>query len=120
MAALPRERSGAGAAMNNALRQVGGVLGVAVLGSILSATYTRDIGPSLTRLPSAARDAAGQSAEATRFVAHSTRGLGGLVDAANHSYVVAMHVTTSWAAGVTLVGALLVFVLFRRWDRRSR
>ena len=118
MAALPRERAGAGAAMNNALRQVGGVLGVAVLGSILSSTYTRDIGPSLTRLPPPVRDSASQSAEATRFVAQSVQGLG-LVDAANHSYVQAMHVTTSWAAAVAMLGAVLVLVLFRRSKGRS-
>ena len=119
MAALPRDRAGAGAAMNNALRNVGGVLGVAVLGSILSQTYMHDIGPSLTRLPESVRSAAGQSAEATRAVAPHAPGLG-LVDAANHSYVVAMHVTTEWAAGVVLLGAITVFVFFRRSRSKGR
>jgi EmrB/QacA subfamily drug resistance transporter len=119
MAALPRDRSGAGAAMNNALRQVGGVLGVAVLGSILSQSYTRDIGPSLTRLPEQVRTAAAQSAEATRAVAPHAPGIG-LVDAANHSYVVAMHVTTAWAAGVAMLGAITVFLFFRRSRSKGR
>ena len=36
---LPVSRAGIGSAMNNATRQVGGALGVAVLGSLMNATY---------------------------------------------------------------------------------
>ena len=39
MQSLPREKAGSGSAINNTFRQVGGALGVAVLGSVLSATY---------------------------------------------------------------------------------
>ena len=51
MATLPMDRIGAGSAVNNALRQVGSVLGVAVLGTIVSSTYQHRIAPSLAGLP---------------------------------------------------------------------
>ena len=48
MAALPREKAGVGSAMSNTVRQVGGALGVAVLGSVLSSVYRGEIAPALT------------------------------------------------------------------------
>ena len=39
MAALPKEKAGVGSAINDTVRQVGGALGVAVLGSLLSSTF---------------------------------------------------------------------------------
>jgi DHA2 family integral membrane protein (MFS transporter) len=44
MSAVPRERAGAGAAINNTVRQVAGALGVAVLGSILAVVYRGQLG----------------------------------------------------------------------------
>lgn len=43
MASVPRNRSGMGSAMNDTTRELGGALGVAVLGAILSATYESQI-----------------------------------------------------------------------------
>lgn len=45
MAALPPERSGAGSAVTSAMRQIGGALGVAVLGSVLAASYRSHASP---------------------------------------------------------------------------
>ena len=64
---LPRERAGAGSAVNNTARQVGGALGVAVLGSVLGVTYSGRVGSDpvvgrvLAGLPAGARDAATSS-----------------------------------------------------------
>jgi DHA2 family integral membrane protein (MFS transporter) len=44
MSAVPREKAGAGAAVNNTVRQVAGALGVAVLGSILAVVYRGQLG----------------------------------------------------------------------------
>ena len=49
MTALPRERAGAGSAVNNTLRQVGGALGVAILGSLLSSEFRSKIDPTWRR-----------------------------------------------------------------------
>src|SRR5262249_40660111 len=43
MGSLPREKAGIGSAMNDTTRQVGGALGVAVLGSITAASYHASI-----------------------------------------------------------------------------
>lgn len=43
MTAAGGDEAGAGASVNSALRQAGGAIAVAVLGSVLSATYARDL-----------------------------------------------------------------------------
>jgi hypothetical protein len=44
MGAVPREKAGAGSAVNNTVRQVAGALGVAILGSILAVAFRGDLG----------------------------------------------------------------------------
>ena len=46
MSAVPREKAGAGSAVNNTVRQVAGALGVAILGSILAVVYRGQLGPN--------------------------------------------------------------------------
>jgi EmrB/QacA subfamily drug resistance transporter len=46
MNAVPREKAGAGSAVNNTVRQVAGALGVAILGSILAVIYRGQLGSS--------------------------------------------------------------------------
>ncbi|MER5882550.1 MFS transporter [Streptomyces sp. NPDC001941] len=109
MQTLPREKAGSGSAVNNTFRQVGGALGVAVLGSLLSATYRGQIEDHLGRLPAGLRDTAGESIEATLAVAEKLGPAGrALVDPANAAFLDAMHVTALASAGVALLGALVV------------
>jgi hypothetical protein len=51
MGSLPLAKSGVGSAMNDTTRQVGGALGVAVLGSILASSYGVAIQPALGGAP---------------------------------------------------------------------
>ncbi|MBV9594904.1 MAG: MFS transporter, partial [Actinobacteria bacterium] len=44
MSAVPREKAGAGSAVNNTVRQVAGALGVAILGSILAVAFRNSLG----------------------------------------------------------------------------
>jgi DHA2 family integral membrane protein (MFS transporter) len=44
MSAVPRDKAGAGAAVNNTVRQVAGALGVAVLGSLLAVSFRTHLG----------------------------------------------------------------------------
>ncbi|MFH8405994.1 MFS transporter [Streptomyces sp. NPDC018019] len=112
MQALPREKAGSGSALNNTFRQVGGTLGVAVLGSLLSTVYRDGIDGTLNSvpgLPAAARHAAGESIEATLGVARHLGAAGQrLADAANDAFLHAMHVTAVASAGVAVVGAVVV------------
>lgn len=109
MQALPREKAGSGSAVNNTFRQVGGALGIAVLGSVLSAVYRGDIEGHLGTLPAAARDTAAESIEATLGIAEKMGPAGApLVAAAHDAFLSAMHVTALSSAVVALIGAAVV------------
>ncbi|MGW2561811.1 DHA2 family efflux MFS transporter permease subunit [Streptomyces sp. NPDC001514] len=112
MQALPREKAGVASAINNTFRQIGGALGVAVLGSILSATYRTGIEPTLdatAAVPAEAKGAAGESLEATLSVVEKLGPSGDvLIGPAYHAFIVAMHLASLAAATVTVVGALVV------------
>ncbi|WNV88088.1 MFS transporter [Umezawaea sp. Da 62-37] len=112
MAVLPPGSSGAGAAVNSAMRQVGGALGTAVLGSVLTAAYHRAITPSLSRLPEAVRDQAAESARGAKAVAAAT-GRPWLVDAADSAFLSAMRTSSTWAVLLCLVGVAFVIRSFR-------
>ncbi|MEV7283633.1 MFS transporter [Streptomyces sp. NPDC093252] len=109
MQALPREKAGSASALSNTFRQVGGALGIAVLGSVLSAAYRSGIEDSLTALPAGLRHTAGESIEATLAVAARLGPEGSaLITPANDAFLHAMHLTALCGAGVALAGALVV------------
>lgn len=109
MQALPREKAGSASALSNTFRQVGGALGIAVLGSVLSAAYRSGVEDKLTVLPAGARHAAGESIEATLGVAAKLGPRGEpLVTAAHDSFLHAMHITALCGAGVALIGVAVV------------
>ncbi|GHF32566.1 MFS transporter [Streptomyces mashuensis] len=114
MQALPREKAGSASAVNNTFRQVGGALGVAVLGSVLSASYRDRIDDRLAavpHLPAGARHEAGESIEATLNTAARLGPAGhDLVRSAHAAFVHAMHLTVLGAAGVALLGAVVAAV----------
>ncbi|MFC9362745.1 MFS transporter [Rhodococcus sp. NPDC057014] len=53
MASLPLDEAGAGSAVNDTTREIGGTLGVAVLGSIVASYYATTMSPLLDRIPAA-------------------------------------------------------------------
>lgn len=112
IAVLPMDRMGAGSAVNNTVRQVGSVLGIAVLGTILTTTYRDRIAPALGGLPPETRTAAESSAEHTRYVAGAL-GQPDLAAAANRAFVDAMHITALSGAVVAFAGAILLLWAFR-------
>ncbi|HEX8008313.1 MAG TPA: MFS transporter [Trebonia sp.] len=71
MTAAGGDEAGIGASVNSALRNAGGAITVAVLGSVLSATYARDLRPALAALP--VRDAATARASITQAVQLASR-----------------------------------------------
>jgi EmrB/QacA subfamily drug resistance transporter len=109
MEALPREKAGVGSAMSNTVRQVAGALGVALLGSVLSATYRDEIAPALTGLPEGIRHVAGESITGTLTAAQGLGARGAaLIEPAKLAFIDGMHVTALIAAAIALVGALVV------------
>jgi EmrB/QacA subfamily drug resistance transporter len=103
LAVMPSERAGAGIAITMTMRQTGGALGVALLGSLLSATYTDRI--DTTGLPAPAAAAAEDSIAAATAAADRL-GLPALAAAADSAYVDAMVAVLIACAAVAVVGAI--------------
>ncbi|NUP44315.1 MAG: MFS transporter, partial [Streptomyces sp.] len=111
MQALPREKAGSASALSNTFRQVGGALGIAVLGSVLSTAYRTGIEGKLGHLPAGLRETAGESIEATLGVAAKLGPQGrALVTPANDAFLHAMHVTALCGTVVAILGAVVAFV----------
>ncbi|MCP9954765.1 MFS transporter [Actinomadura madurae] len=109
MSALPREKAGAGSAVNNVARQVAVAMGVAVLGSVVASVYRGDLRDRLAALPAGAREAAGESIEGAHAVAAQLGPAGqSLVGPADAAFVHAMHTASVAAAVVSFLGALVV------------
>lgn len=114
MGSLPPERAGVGSAVNDTTRELGGALGVAVLGSILASHYRVSITSvaGFELLPPAAADAvkdgiSGATAVAARLPAEAARQLNQAADAA---FVNAISATVIVGAVIAVVGALIAFV----------
>ncbi|MDI2132382.1 MFS transporter [Yinghuangia seranimata] len=110
MASLPREKAGAGSAVTNTVRQVGGALGVAVLGSLLSSVYRDQVAGN------GVPKGADESVEATLgAAAHAGPQGAGWVDPAKDAFITAMHSAALGSAVVAAIGAVVV----ARWMPRK-
>ncbi len=114
MATMPRHRAGTAAAMLNSLRQVGGALGVAVLGSLLASRYHDHLQPHVQPLPAELRPLAQESVAGALSVADHLGPAGARLTAhAVDAFISAMRLTSLAAAGVMLLGTLAVFAALR-------
>ena len=116
MSSVPRAKSGVGSAVNDLSRELGGALGIAVLGSLTATLYRNNVHPKLAALPVAARHGAEKSVEATIAAANrlGTGHSATLVEAARHSFAHAVGLAMVVGSVVTLVNAGLVWSLQRR------
>jgi EmrB/QacA subfamily drug resistance transporter len=121
MGSLPLNKAGVGSAMNDTTRQIGGALGVAILGSIFSSAYATHIAASLTGLPAATAAAATNSVGAALAIGTKIGGTQGaaIVAAARSSFIHAMDRGLVVGAAVALLGAIvaLVWLPHRASDR---
>ncbi len=111
MGALPRGKAGAGSAVNDTTREVGGTLGVAIIGSVLNSAYGSHVLSSLTALgaPAAAGHLAGQSVVAGMNVAAGLPAplRDAAVAAVRSAFVTGLHRGSLVAGSVTLAAALV-------------
>jgi EmrB/QacA subfamily drug resistance transporter len=119
MSTVPADQAGAGSAVNDTVREVGGALGIAVVGSVVAAIYGHNLGGVLSahHAPAAvAREATGSIAAADGVASHVGGPVGGqLASAAHAAFTTAMGAGMRVAAGVALAGALAcLFTLPRR------
>jgi hypothetical protein len=119
MGSLPLAKAGVGSAVNDTTRQVGGALGVAVIGSVLATVYGDKITDVLsgTAAPPEAVEAASSSLGGAFTVAEQARAAGtadtvGLAErllaTANAAFVDAMHAGVLVAASATALGVVVV------------
>ena len=119
---LPLARAGAGSAVQNTVRQVGGALGVALIGTILATQYSQRAAGALDGLPAdvpeAARQAASNSIVATDALLDSASQAGapaGALDAvrtgAYDAFLTSSHITYFVSFTVVTIAALVVAFL---------
>lgn len=112
MGSLPRAKAGVGSAVNDTVRQIGGALGVAVLGSVFSSIYRPRVRDSLasTALPGDAVDAASDQIGAAASIAERIGGDAGqeVFDAAAGAFTDGMSIAFILGAGALTLGAVIV------------
>jgi EmrB/QacA subfamily drug resistance transporter len=102
MSSVPEEKSGVASAMNDVTRQVGGSLGTAVIGSLISSLYASRIGDSVGTLPDGARTAAEDSIGKANAVAEQLPA----AQASELTHDAAVAFTHAMAIGFTVAGAV--------------
>ncbi|RRR97668.1 MFS transporter [Glycomyces terrestris] len=123
MSSVPREKAGVGSALANTLRQVGGALGVAVLGTIMAQSYQGHIADTAPDLPAAA-----QESYSATYGALETGVQSGLItpeaaaqisQAANDAFINALHTTAFAAIAVGVAGLVIIALFFPGRQRRE-
>jgi EmrB/QacA subfamily drug resistance transporter len=117
MSSVPPRRAGAGSAMNDATRELGASLGIAVLGSLAATRYDNSLNHALTGLTAAERTKARGSLAGALNVADTLRAVPGraLTNAAQHSFVNGVHLAVTGGAMLVGLSALAV----ARWLPRE-
>ena len=115
MGTLPLEHTGVGSATNGTFLNIGGALGVAVIGSIMSTRYEHDLAASAAAhvLPAPVRQTVLGSLGAALQVAERVGGLlgGGLATAARAAFMSGMSLALEVGAGAVCVGLVVALVV---------
>ena len=119
MTTVPAHQAGAGSAINDTIREVGGALGIAVVGSLAAAVYRSRLTHVLVaqHAPGLVVHVATGSVAAADITGRQVGGAAGseLMAAAHSAFVNAMAMGVRVAAGVALVSAVAaIFALPRR------
>jgi DHA2 family multidrug resistance protein-like MFS transporter len=115
MGTLPRAKAGAGSAVNDTTREVGGTLGVAIVGSVLNTAYGSHVLASLTSLgaPAAVGHLAGQSVVTGLNVAARLPSpvREAAASAVRTAFMAGLHRGSFFAACAAFAGSLVALVL---------
>jgi EmrB/QacA subfamily drug resistance transporter len=109
MGSLPLGKAGVGSAVNDTTRQVGGALGVAVIGSVLASIYGSQVGDFLHGKPVPSGTAAELKQSLGLALAAGKR-VPGLSTTAIDGFIDGMHAGVLVAAGVALLGAIVALI----------
>ena len=104
--ALPQAEQGVGSALNDLSREVGGALGTAVIGSVVTAVYSSSL-----QIPGAPAPLVAKARSSFAVAIHA----GGSTGAhAQTAFVDGIHTGLLYAAGAAIVAACSVAILLRR------
>jgi hypothetical protein len=112
MAAVPRDRAGMGSATNDTTRELGGALGVAVLGSLVASQYTSGVASAVSGLPPQLQEVAEGSLGGVRglidAVAIPAEQVANLLDAAKGAFVDGLTLAATVGAVIVVIAAIMV------------
>ncbi|CCH32266.1 MFS transporter [Actinosynnema sp. NPDC047251] len=115
VAAVPRVKSPMASSVNSVVRELGGALGIAVVGTVVSASYRARLATTLPDTPSLAVE---DLTSAHRFAAELPPGPADrLVAAADEAFTAAMNHGTRLCAVAALLGAVAALVWLRQRPR---
>lgn len=109
MGSLSADKAGIGSAVNDTTRELGGTLGVAIIGSVFSSIYINSLGDSevIEALPESAREATEESVAAAQFVAPQLgEAAPAYLTAVNEAFLSGLSVACLVAAGVAFAGSM--------------
>jgi EmrB/QacA subfamily drug resistance transporter len=111
MSAVPERRAGAGSAMNDATRELGAALGIALMGSLAQSSYTASLASTVQHLPAPIRTEANTSLADALTAAGKLGGAAGhaLTAAANHAFLNGIELAVTAGAVLALISAFIVF-----------
>ncbi len=117
MSAVPRTKAGMGSATNDTTRELGGALGVAVLGSIIASRFSAGISPAVAGLPDGTRAAAESSLGGAVVIANQIGGQAGeaILLAARNAWMSGLDL--AMLVGAVIVGATAVLAYIAMPDR---
>jgi EmrB/QacA subfamily drug resistance transporter len=110
MGALPPDQFGVGSAVNDTTREIGGALGIAILGSLFAASYSGRLTPQVpASVPADVAHIITESLAGAMAVAEQVGGAAGaaLVTAAQEAFVGAMSLTTIAGSIIAFAGVLV-------------
>jgi hypothetical protein len=119
MGALRAEEAGAGSAVNDTVREVGGTLGVAVVGSVMSTVYGPSVIDALTAAGAPARAAEGAADSVFAGLAVAGQLPAGAVPAVQQAFLDGVSAGSWVAAAAAAAGALVVLAFLPAQHRAA-
>ena len=118
----PPERAGSASAISETTAELGGALGIAILGSVGTAIYRSEVSQAIPAgVPDKAREVAVDTLGGAVGVAEQLPAeLGSLLlDSARSAFIHGLQLTVVISVAVAAAAAVLVFVALRNVQRRS-
>ncbi|MFD9129725.1 MFS transporter, partial [Kitasatospora sp. NPDC059571] len=118
LGAAPAEKSGAASAVSETAYELGTALGIALVGSVVTAVYAGGVTVPAGADPAQAQESIGGAVEAARTLPEAAAAR--LVTDAQHAFVHGMNIAAWLAAGLLLLSAAMAWHLLRgRPDARG-